>query len=160
MPGIYFKNGSLPSSPENPGLLSSDDPISVALRDAWTAHRERRAEIRRVRADEGSVIEMPLEESTKAFSNGLAIALVAVAGTASTVHFTVNSRNTHYRVHITEQYWYSPVVFGSQLSTPVDDMIYPANYRFGGDKSGGPIIWDSGIHTASASRTSTSVTKF
>jgi hypothetical protein len=124
------------------------------------AHRERRAEVARARAVEGSVIEMPLEESTQAFSNGMAVALMAAASSSSTVSFTVNSRNANYRVHVTEQYWYSPVVFGSKLSTPVDDMIYPANYRFGGDKSGGRIIWDSGIHTASASRTSTSVTKF
>lgn len=161
MPGIYFETGSLPSSPENPRLVLANDSVSAALREAWTAHREQKPQARRDHADEGSVIEMELGESTRVFSNGLASAFLAAAasGASGLIHFTVNSQNDKYRVHLTEQYWYSPVVFGSSVSTPVDDMVYPANYRFGGD-NGGPIVWDSGIHTASTSHTSTTVTKF
>jgi hypothetical protein len=44
-------------------------------------------------------------------------------------------------IHITERYWYSPLVFGSVLSTSVDDWVYPADYRFGGDQHGGSITW-------------------
>ena len=162
MPGIFFKNGSLPSNPQDPNLQLSNDPISSELRRSWRAHRRQITVTSPDFVDDGSVIEMPLDQSTSVFSNGLARALVSAtySGTTGLIHFTVNSNGKKYRIHRTEQYWYSPVVFGSKLSTPVDDMVYPADYRFGGDLKGGPIIWDFGIHTASSSRTSTAVTKF
>jgi hypothetical protein len=162
MPGIYFMNGPLPSSPRDQRLTLSNDPTSATLREAWASHRGRGPDMRRDHVDDGSVIEIPLDESKRIFSNGLASALVMAAANRSTglIHFTVHAQNDSYRVHVTEQYWFNPVVFGSRLSTPVDDMIEPANYRFGGEKVGGPIIWDSGIHTASPSHTSTTVVRF
>ena len=142
------------------------DPISIGLRDAWSAHRDGKTEL----YFRSPVVAMPLAQATDTFSHGLAVALASIsppsppthapALTTALVYFTINSQSHKYRVHVTERYWYSPTVFGSKLSTPVEDWIYPADYRIGGDKSGGPITWDQGIHTASATHTATTVSQF
>jgi hypothetical protein len=105
MPGVCFENGSLPSDPRNLNLTLSNDPISASLRGAWAAHRERRESPfsgHPKHVSDGSVIEMPLQDSTKAFSDGLASALVSAAVGSATglVDFTVNSQNKRYRVYI------------------------------------------------------------
>jgi len=161
MPGVIVGEEALPSNPRNLNLIFSSDEVSEALRAAWARHRKRERASSRLFTPGGPVIEMELDEATKTFTDGLANAIKVVPLTASTglVPFTVNSTKDKYRVHVTDRYWYSPVVFGSRLSTPVDDKLYPGTYRFGGDK-GGSIIWDLGTHTASPTHTSTTVTRF
>jgi len=163
MPGIYFETESVPASPRNAGPLYSRDPTSVDILQAWTAHLEGAPHALHEQVREGSVIAMPLTDATRVFTNGIAAAYVAAGsgGSNPLVDFTVNSQNAQYRIHVTERYWFNPTVFGgSKLSTPVDDQLYPGDYRFGGDKGGSPILWDSGIHTVSALKTSTNVMTF
>jgi hypothetical protein len=64
--------------------------------------------------------------------------------------FEVRSINSGYQIQKTPQYWMSPEVFGSDLSTPVIAELSDGIYRFGGSKSGKPTIWDPGIYSVSS----------
>lgn len=88
----------------------------------------------------------------------------AIASPPATTAFTVHSgpKNMGYQLSYFPQYRYSPVVFGSTLSTPVVENIATGHWCFEGRQSGAtaPPIRDPGVHFAGPSRNSTTTTAF
>jgi hypothetical protein len=163
-PGVYFNDGPLPSDPLNPRILISDDPVSSYLRGRWQYNSDDSVpepEPVREQNRNGMAIEIELGRAVDQFCQRIANATVSsVSSFPKLINFTVHSQNSGFRLQRTYEYWYSPVVFGRAISTPVSQAISPTRYKFGGDRGDGSIIWDSGIHEVSASNTQTTTTAF
>src|SRR6266480_2625798 len=146
-PGVRCGDLALPSNPTNVRLMSSDDPISAYLRQRWQPQPTTFHPPSHGSPDHGGrPVEIEMEKAIETFSRGLARNVATLAsGMPRLIRFTVDSNNSGYRAHRTEEYWFNPLVFGSRLSTPVDDVLGPGRYKFGGDKGENTtIIWDTG----------------
>ena len=160
MTGVMLPGEALPANPVNSYVLTAAVPVAAELRARWGQPGPEPTGRDRGDALEIGVTEIPLPEAINTFASGLGAALLSAASCSGVVHFTVHANHRGWRVQRTDRYWYNPMAFGARLTTPVDDQLYPADYRFGGDQSGGVILWDGAIHTVSAARTSTRVTAF
>jgi hypothetical protein len=161
-PGVAWGENALPCNPANLRIMSSEDPISSYLRQRWQSQPDTNEPPRGLPDSAGRPIEIGLDQAIETFSRGLARSVATTAsGMPRLIRFTVHAANSGYRVTRTEEYWYNPIVFGgSKLSTPVDDVLGPARYKFGGDLDNINIVWDNGIHQVSSRNTSTRVTAF
>jgi hypothetical protein len=160
-PGVAWGENALPCNPTNVRIMSSEDPLSSYLRQRWQPKPDSSEPPRSLPELGGRPIEIELDRAIATFSRGLARSVATVAtGMPRLIRFTVHSSNSGYRVSRTEEYWYNPTAFGRRLSTPVDDVLGPAGYKFGGDLDNLNINWDHVIHQVSSSNTSTRVTAF
>jgi hypothetical protein len=161
-PGIYFtESPPLPVNPINSRILSSQDVLSAYIRGRWRPDPDALPPVLEENRD-GMPVEIQRDYAIDTFSRGLGDTADGVlSGTlVGLIRFTVHSVNSGYRVHSSPTFWKDPHVFGrGKLSTPVDDVLGAADYKFGGDLDGN-IIWDNGIHTVSRGNTQTRVTKF
>ena len=80
-------------------------------------------------------------------------------GYFSSVSFTVNANNRGYQVEYYPQYNYSPVVFGSTVTTPVVGTLQVGHYRFQGWKDG-VVTPDRGLYFAGPASTSAQLRDF
>ena len=135
-------------------VLDVDAPLSVeTLLERWAAYD-------RDAPDGGGPGFAGLDQTAKAFAETMGDNLQGLIAAAPTVvrPYRVNSQNTGFQIHWTEQYWKSPAVFGAGLSFPVDGYLNDGKYRFGGSKPPHPgIVWDGGIHEVSATRRETTL---
>jgi hypothetical protein len=159
IPAVEVGESLLPSNLASEWLIYSRDTTALNLRKLWSIWLRREAGTDFV-LEGGAVSTMPINVAARVFADGMSSAVYAAISTGTQViDFEVNSKQSGYRVHSTEQYWYSPVAFGSSDSTPVVASRAPAKYRFGGD-TGGSILWDYGTHEVSDTNTSTMLTRF
>ncbi len=75
------------------------------------------------------------------------------------VSFTLHASNSGYQVEYYHQYKFSPVVFGSTLTTPVTGILQVGHYHFQGWKSS-QLVQDPGVYFAGPSSTSAHVRTF
>ncbi len=61
--------------------------------------------------------------------------------------FTVHTRQHQFQLESYPQYWYSPVVFGATLTSPVDGMLATGHYHFQGWQNG-TVVTDGGVYFA------------
>jgi hypothetical protein len=159
IPAVEVGEDLLPSNLASDWLIYSRDLTALNLRKLWSALLRRGGETD-IDLESGSASTMPINAAARVFADGMDSAVYsAISSNNQIIDFEVNSGQRGYRLHSTEQYWYSPVVFGSLDSTPVTASRAPAKYRFGGE-TGGSIIWDYGTHEVSDTNTSTKLTRF
>jgi hypothetical protein len=161
-PGVYFSDGSLPSNPLNARIVVSNDPVSTYLRGRWQYNSDDPvpAPIREQNRN-GGPIEIELNRAIDQFCGKIAHATVSsVSSFPRLINFTVHSQKSGFRLQRTYEYWYSPVVFGRSMSTPVSQAISAARYKFGGNLGDDNLIWDLAVHEVSTSNTQTTTTAF
>lgn len=77
----------------------------------------------------------------------------------SSVTYTVDCANYGYQLEFWPQFYFSPTVFGGNLTRPVTANVTPNHYHFQGWMNG-VVVQDGGVHVASAKNTKTILRAF
>lgn len=117
-------------------------------------------------ADRSTTIELrPAREVAATFFGLLAMSVSeALSGLLQRhsrhIKFTVDSQNSGYQLQYWPQYYFSPQVFGGNLTRPVTAHVARNVYCFMGTNRKGRVVYDQAAHRCDDKNTSTVIVAF